>query len=107
MINKKPKCSIIIFYSQTQVDDTNKDLSYLVPAPYTLESITISSRDVEDDLQHLKASKASGSDHSSPCLLKEGAYVLALLNSIQPFTGAGILPKLLERSQCFAYFHKG
>ena len=86
------------FASQTQVGDSDKALAYLEPSPYTLESITISRQDVEDVLQHLNVSKASGPDLISPRLLKEGANVLAL-----PYS-TGILPKLLERSQRFAYF---
>ena len=66
------------FASQTQVDDSNKALPYLEPSPYTLESITISRQDVEDVLQHLNVSKASGPDLISTRLLKEGANVLAL-----------------------------
>ena len=59
------------FASQTQVDDSNKALPYLEPSPYTLESITISRQDVEDVLQHLNVSKASGPDLISPRLLKK------------------------------------
>ena len=70
------------FASQTQVDDSNKALPYLEPSPYTLESITVSRQDVEDVLQHHNVSKASGPDLISPCLLKEGANVLALPYSI-------------------------
>ena len=70
------------FASQTQVDDSNKALPYLEPSPYTLESIIISRQDVEDVLQHLNVSKASGPDLISPRLLKEGANVLALPYSI-------------------------
>ena len=78
------KVDMLNFYfaSQTQVDDSNKALPYLESAPYTLESITISSQDVEDVLQHIKAYKASRFGLISPCLLKEGANVLALPYSV-------------------------
>ena len=66
----------LYFSSQTQVDNSNKDLPYLEPAPHTLESIIISSQDVKDVLQHLNASEASRPDLISPRLLKEGAYIL-------------------------------
>ena len=82
MINKKWKCSTFFFASQTQVDDSNKALPYLEPSPYILESITISRQDVEDVLQHLNVSKASGPDLISPHLFKEGANVLASPYSI-------------------------
>ena len=72
----------LYFSSQAQVDDTNKDLPYLQPAPYTLEYITISIQDVKDVLQHLNVSKTSGPDLISHRLLKEGTNVLALPYSI-------------------------
>ena len=59
------------FASQTQVDDSNKALLYLEPSPYNLESITISRQDVEDVLQHLNVSKASGPDLTSPAFSKK------------------------------------
>ena len=72
----------LYFSSQTKVDDSNKDLPYLEPAPHTLEFIIISSQDIKDVLQHLNAYKASGPDLMSPRLLKEGANILALPYSI-------------------------
>ena len=71
----------LYFSFQTQVDDSNKDLPDLEPAPPSHESIIISSQDVKDVLQHLNASKASGQDLISPHFLKEGANRLALTYS--------------------------
>ena len=95
----------LYFASQTEVDGPNKALPYLEPSPYTLESITISRQDIEDVLQHLNVSKASGSDLISPTFSKkEQGACFTILYCIQLFPRTGILPKLLERSQRFAYF---
>ena len=72
----------LYFSSQTRVDHINKDLPRLEPALHSLNSIDISVQDVKDVLLHLNVSKASGPDLISPCLLKEGADILAYPFSI-------------------------
>ena len=68
---------MLFFTAQTTLNDANKSLPNLDPVPYHLESFNISEEDVKDCLYNLKINKASGPDLISPCLLKEGAIVLA------------------------------
>ena len=48
------------------VYDTNKDIPYIEPAPYSLESLEIYVQDVKDVLFLINVSKAPGPDLISP-----------------------------------------
>ena len=65
------------FSSQSVVDDTNTQLPPIPLIDNSLESITITTQDVSDVLQHLDITEACGPDSFSPRLLKEGCHILA------------------------------
>ena len=69
---EKAKMLNAYFASQSVVDDTNTQLPPIPHMDHSLESITITTQDVSDVLQHLDITKACGSDSISPRLLKEG-----------------------------------
>ena len=74
---EKAKMLNTYFASQSVVDDTNTQLPPIPHMDHSLESITITTQDVSDVLQHLDITKACGPDSISPRLLKEGCHILA------------------------------
>ena len=57
---------VSLFFSQTRVDNKNKDLPLLEPALHSLNSIEISVQDVMGVLLHLNVSKPSRPNKSPP-----------------------------------------
>ena len=109
--NDKDKANILnqFFTEQSTLDDSNASLPSINHAlPYKLDSISITSLEVEDILKTLKTGKAAGPDSIDNRLLKELARPLSgpLTDLFNFSLTTGKVPNLWKQANVTPVFKK-